>query len=232
MSNNASHYARHDAGADGDLAAQSGKRFAAIDLSGSDVSFAGLARVNATNLLRLNVSYCDAVDDRAVGVIGQFALLEELDLSGSRSFTDAALADLRGLPRLAKLSLDFCAQLGDGALTPLAALPSLRAISLFSCDGMTPAGLRALAACSGLRELTLPGFGSVDAPLLDALSGLSLEVVSMTREPLSDDVIRILGRFRTLRELVIAPPAGAGDFSAATLDTLRRALPRADVRVA
>lgn len=67
--------------------------------------------ITCPRLTELKISQCKNLTDDAMVVVGQFALLERLDLSYSQWLTDRGLGHLVELTRLDYLNLTGCSQI-------------------------------------------------------------------------------------------------------------------------
>ena len=136
-------------------------RLARLDLSGCDITSAGLHYVaeSCRGLRVLALDGCDSVDDGALrDVAASCTALEELRLRDCSLATDAALEALAsGCSQLGVLRMDGCHRIGDAGLAALGAAGRLRSFRLSAAEGVTDAGVASLAAGCGdtLEDLWL-----------------------------------------------------------------------------
>jgi hypothetical protein len=100
-----------------------------LNLSITSISGSGLARLSGLGQLEeLNCWGCDALTDAALAALKGFPRLDTLSFSGTR-VTDAGLAHLKGLARLRSLDLSATG-ITDTGLAHLRGLQQLRALDL------------------------------------------------------------------------------------------------------
>lgn len=134
-------------------------------------------RPAGAGLRALFVGHCETLSDRCCATIGRFRELVYLDLSATQitggglaqlrdlrdlehldlgflDLDDAAVATLRGFPRLTALSLVYSGRVGDAAVDMLADLPALEQLDLGGTS-ITPAAIDRLARLPRLTALGL-----------------------------------------------------------------------------
>ncbi|XP_078436067.1 RNI-like superfamily protein [Wolffia australiana] len=123
----------------------------------TDLLSAVLGRYSAVP--RLDLSLCPLVSDDflAATAITAGAALRSIDLSRSRSFTQAGLETLVArCPSLAEIDLSNATELGDSAAATIARARNLEKLSLARCKRVTDIGLVCIAVgCPKLKALSL-----------------------------------------------------------------------------
>ncbi len=95
------------------------------------------------------------VTDEGLRAVGQCTNLVSVHVGGSRSVSDAGLAHLTGLTKLASLTLHDTA-VADAGLMHIAALPALKSLHL-DRTFVSDTGVETLAGMKGLTELHVDG---------------------------------------------------------------------------
>ena len=120
-------------------------------LRGTQVRGPGLARLNAPELEKLDLSQTPA-DNEALEQLARFRQLKWLNLWITQ-IDDKGMKHLSGLAKLAWLNLDNT-RVGNEGIKHLAGLKALKTLNLRQTD-IDDAGLEPLKALAGLEELTL-----------------------------------------------------------------------------
>lgn len=144
------------------------------------------------NVVRLDLSRCISISDRALSAIARLKQLQRLDLSGGSRLTPQGLRSLRQLCELSdlvlahcsfsmasaplpeltsltQLNLTRCQSVDDRALEKIAAMPRLAILNLTGCRGITSRGLTMLGALSALRDLNLTALVQLEGGALRPL---------------------------------------------------------------
>ncbi|XP_065831178.1 F-box/LRR-repeat protein 2-like [Oscarella lobularis] len=123
------------------------------------------------NLVELNVSRNDAVDDCWLSVIAFYCrLLRTLDVSQCRNVTDDGVKCLSNCFLLESLNISLVTSLTDASCIELACLESLRTLSAKHCHFLTSASLsRIVSECTRLENLNVSGCDSIGDRLVDSL---------------------------------------------------------------
>lgn len=135
-----------------------------LDLSGTDVTDAGLARIAAgpKDLTSLILDNTDVTDEGLAAIAG-LSNLTTLSIAGT-GVTDAGLALLpQNHSRLKSLTLMDCEKITNEGLKSIARLEALEAVSLANCRQITDEGLEHLMGRRGFRMIYLLNTSATDA---------------------------------------------------------------------
>jgi internalin A len=152
----------------GDVIRDRGGQIVDISLArtwATDADVEPIASIRTLKRLDLSLTY---VSDRGVERLKALDQLEELSLFAAEFITDAAVAFLRGHPRLTTLNLRGT-DVTDTSLSYVGELPQLRSLDI-SFTQVTDVGLEHLASLAALEELQLGG---------DKISGVGLHVLKL-----------------------------------------------------
>jgi ankyrin repeat protein len=131
--------------------------------------------------------------DAAMARIAELDRVASLQLAGSRRLTDAGLRHLARLPRLQRLDLSGCS-FTDRGLEILRRLPALRTFELHWHRGVSDAGLAHLADCEQLERVDLMG-SPVGDGVIAALAGKRHLGHLKTGTQVTDAALPLLHRF-------------------------------------
>jgi Leucine-rich repeat (LRR) protein/beta-lactamase regulating signal transducer with metallopeptidase domain/tetratricopeptide (TPR) repeat protein len=212
-------------GSDTDLAAlKDVQQITTLDLSDSDVTDAGLARLEEmTGLKQLDLNRCanitdaglthlkplknlrrlslfgDHITDAGLANLKDLVDLETLQLFGSDQITDQGLANIAAMKHLKDLNLSG-SQITDSGLTSLDDL-KLQGIWLDDCNGITDAGMPCLAKMTSLRRLGLDRTQLTDAGLKQLSSLKDLDTLSLDGTQITDAGLAALKDMRHMSVL-------------------------------
>jgi beta-lactamase regulating signal transducer with metallopeptidase domain/Leucine-rich repeat (LRR) protein/tetratricopeptide (TPR) repeat protein len=197
-------------GTDADLAAlKDVQQITTLDLSDSDVTDAGLARLEEmTGLKQLDLNRCANITDAGLTHLKPLKNLRRLSLFGDH-ITDAGLANLKDLVDLQTLQLFGSDQITDHGLANIAAMKHLKDLNLSGsqitdsgltslddlklqglwlddCNGITDAGMPCLAKMTSLRRLGLDRTQLTDAGLKQLSSLKDLDTLSLDGTRITD----------------------------------------------
>ncbi len=169
------------------LADLSGLALESLDLSLNEITHKELEQLAGLPLKRLNLNFCNGVDDKALRTLVELGLpLEELEIGGL-NLRDADLACLRGLP-LQRLGLYDSPWLTDAGVAHLAPLPlqsltalpiSLQSLTLTTGPGESQITTTAVSVLEALplQRLLLQNCTGIDADGWDRLAKLPARVI-------------------------------------------------------
>jgi hypothetical protein len=166
----------------------------ALDLAGSSIGTAGIAKLPNENLRSIDLSQT-RVSEGAMEIIAGWQSLETV-LLRSAIVSDTALAELRRLRRLTKLDVSHTAA-GSESLSALGGHPHLKHLELDGCP-ITDEDMESLGACQALETISIVGteVGDVGISRLASCKCLHKLVISSTRA-----TERSLQALRPLEEL-------------------------------
>ncbi|MCI0459201.1 MAG: hypothetical protein L0Z62_19770 [Gemmataceae bacterium] len=171
-------------------------RFAAHDRT-TDNDLALLAAV--PQLGRLDLGSANKLTDKALAHLKHVPKLKELNLAFS-NFSDAGLAQLKGLTELEWLDLSGMRMLTDSGLAHLKRLTSLKTLDLSNADSVTDSGLARLKGLTKLEVLKLNR--RVTSAGLAHLKGLTnLTVLELPGADVTDEGMMHLAGMTKLAEL-------------------------------
>ena len=127
------------------------RRLRRLSLRGTQARGPGLAKLNAPDLEKLDLSQTPA-DDEAMANIARFPQLKWLNLWATQ-IDDKGMKHLAGLTRLAWLNFDNT-RIGNEGIKHLVGLKALKTLNLRQTD-IDDTGLEQLKSLAGLQELTL-----------------------------------------------------------------------------
>lgn len=109
------------------------------------------------NLLVLDLSQCQDLNDEALKWISQLPKLQKLNLSHCTKITDNGLQFLAQLIKLDELDLAGCSEITDNGLESISQLSNLLELNLSGCIEITDKGLNTLTLLTNLQKLNLFG---------------------------------------------------------------------------
>jgi Leucine-rich repeat (LRR) protein len=194
---------------DTDLDFLLGMRVAALDLSHTRVSDAGLHRLKPlSGVQELDLMYAEQITDDGLTAIKNWAALRRLNLRGTH-ITDAGLVHLSALTGLDSLDIGW-AQITDSGLDRLSTLAGLRELHLGG-NKITDSSLYVLKSLPDLAVLDFNGTQRTDSGLwfpaitdrgLDAIAGLKhLQDLDLGGTKISDLGLAKLASLGELRSL-------------------------------
>lgn len=203
------------------------RRLDYLNLTGSNVSDAGMPHLAGLEHLRFFALGDTKITDAALPVLARLPSLEILILQ-REAVTDAGLGALAESPTLDYLCLLECRQVTDIGMQAIARAARLTTLNLLGCTEVTARGVEALADAPALRELHIgpgPAVESAGLKALATLPGLT-HLVLQTDKPFSPARIDALLSLKSPRFLGFhgqAPEAEA-------LGRLQSALPECEIR--
>ncbi len=196
-------------------------RLEALYLSGSAVTDAGMAHLNALTDLRCLSLPNTRVSDAGLVHLQGMKCLEVLILDKD-GITDAGLAHLKGLTALKRLHLRY-ARISDAGLADLSVLAKLESLDLEHTE-ISDAGLAHVKGLTNLRSLALHRTQVSDAGLMHLEGLINLQYLGLNGDAVTDSAIKSLGKLRSLKSLSVCQTkvskAGFGELKLA-LSTCR-----------
>ncbi|HNY80638.1 MAG: sigma-70 family RNA polymerase sigma factor [Sedimentisphaerales bacterium] len=168
-----------------------------------NVTDEGLRQLSQSRSLeRLCIHWLEKITGRGVECLRAMPQLKALDIT-SAAFTEADLAGITSMPNLEHVVLPHCA-FSDAAIGQLGSLDHLRYLWVNCSDNspLTDKSLLAVSRMQELEELYIGGteFTNEGIALLRNLNHLRALHLAFWRG-LDDDTLKLMARFRTLREL-------------------------------
>ncbi len=167
---------------------------------------------------------------RLVGV-DQVHDVASVSLAHNKEVTDADLRQLSDLKDLRDLNLGWT-EVSDEGLAHLKRLRGLEHLYLESCSHVTDSGIAHLAGLTNLKELTVSGTRMSNAGMVHLKNLKKLEWLELTGVPVEDDDVQFLREFTNLKVLFfcrLGQSCPSPKVSKATVDELRKCLPKCDV---
>ncbi len=166
----------------------------ALYLSGSAVTDAGMAHLNALTDLRCLSLPNTRVSDAGLVHLQGMKCLEVLILDKD-GITDAGLAHLKGLTALKRLHIRY-ARISDAGLADLSVLAKLESLDLEHTE-ISDAGLASVKGLTNLRHLDLEGTAVADSGILELRGLCGLGFLSVYRTNVSKALVERLRRTMT-----------------------------------
>lgn len=105
-----------------------------------------LSTLDLPKLRHLAFGYCDHISDAGLAHLATMQRIAELQIHGCGGITDAGLAQVARMKGLATLDLRGCESISDAGIDALSSIPSLRELLLGGCVRVTADGIAQLAA--------------------------------------------------------------------------------------
>lgn len=154
-----------------------------------------------------------------------------ITLPHNKNVTDADLRQLSALKNLRDLNLGWT-EVSDEGLAHLKRLRRLEHLYLESCSNVTDSGIAHLAGLTNLKDLTVSGTGMSNAGMVHLKNLKKLEWLELTGVPVEDDDVQFLREFTNLKVLFfcrLGQPGPSPKVSKATVEELRKCLPKCDI---
>ncbi len=172
----------------------------------TNAQFARLKKI--PRLARLNVSYCEALNDNAFRALSGMVDLRELVISASK-VTDRGLRGVSALKNLEAITLVSCTNVSGEFIKLLPAPEKLRRAG-FTWMETSDLTLAALAKCTKLRQLRFTDAPQVTDAGLEQLKGMTeLETLALpSRSAISDAGLACLSGMTLLQSLTLSSLSG------------------------
>ncbi|XP_062078218.1 uncharacterized protein LOC133782829 isoform X4 [Humulus lupulus] len=171
-----------------DVVSSQGSSLLTLDLSGSNVTYTGLASLKqCTNLQELTLNCCHNFSEYGLKHIGgSLVNLTSLSFKRSTAVTAEGMRSFSSLVNLENLDLERCPDI-HGGFIHLKGLMKLGSLNIRCCKCIVDSDLKALSGLCKLNMLNLEGC-NVTAACLNSISALvALAYLNLNRCSLSDD---------------------------------------------